>query len=48
MTAIEGTLFSRFSEPVYQAIFFFREFLLLNDDLTTYAKAGDLEGWWFG
>jgi hypothetical protein len=41
-------LFSRFPEAVYQAIFFLREFLFLNDDLTSYAKAGDLEGWWLG
>jgi hypothetical protein len=41
-------LFSRFPEEVYQAIFFLREFVFLNDDLETYANKGDLEGWWLG
>jgi hypothetical protein len=39
-------LFSRFPEPVYQAIFFLREFVFLNADLAKYADKGDLDGWW--
>jgi hypothetical protein len=37
-------LFSRFPAAVYNAIYFLREFIFLNDDLEKYTP--DLEGWW--
>jgi hypothetical protein len=41
-------VFSRFPDTIYQALFYLREFIFLDDELDERAEKIGLNGWWFG